>query len=319
LISGADKRRYGKLKDELADSYLLGSYQYLDTFNKAARILGNYQTMSKLALPYKPSSNNTGVAFLQQRGRGGRGGRGARGKNGKKVEGNRADTGGNNDLSTVTADTGTGDGAVRTNSKGESHCFHCRAIDHWVFKCPQLSKEQQAQLHMNVRSQEEREHEQAEEGHQSLNVTLAQAGELPDNWAYLDGCSMVTAFKTDNYLREIEMVPGGIKKNCNAGAVMANKRGKYRGLNVWYIHDGITNIFSMHELEKMYRITYDSWDGYYKVHTPKGCVRFYKDEQGLPFIDLESSRGAAIMLLLREQEEGEMTETVDGTLLVQTV
>ncbi len=131
---------------------------------------------------------------------------------------------------------------------------------------------------------------------------------------------MVTAFKTDKHLREIERVPGEIKINCNTGAVMTDKRGKYVGLKVWYIPDGIANIFSMHKLEKTYRITYDSWDGYYKVHTPKakGCVRFYKDKQGLPFIDLESSRGAVIMLLLCEQEGGETTETVDGTLLVQT-
>ncbi len=282
--------------------------------------LVRYQMMSRPALPYKPSSNNRRVAFLQRGGQGGgRGGCGAQGKSGEKVEGNRADTGGNNDVSTVTARTGTGDGAVRTNSKREFHCFHCRGIDPWAFECPQLSKEQQAQLHMNIRSQEEREQEQTKEGHQLLNMTLAQAGELPDNWAYLDGCSMVTAFKTDRYLREIETVPRGIKINCNAEAVMTNKRGKYRGLNVWYIPDGIANIFSMHELEKMYPITYNSWVWYYKVHTPKGRVQFHKDEQGLPFIDLESSRGAAIMLLLQEQEAEETVETIDRTLRVQTV
>ena len=80
LISGMDKRRYRKLKDELANSYLLGSDQYPDTFNKATRILGNYQMMSRPALPYKPSSNNRGVAFLQRGGQGGgRGGCGAQG------------------------------------------------------------------------------------------------------------------------------------------------------------------------------------------------------------------------------------------------
>ncbi len=45
----------------------------------------------------------------------------------------------------------------------------------------------------------------------------------------------------------------------------------------------------MHELEKYYWITYDSWLGYYVVHIPKGEVRFYKDKQGLPFINLEES------------------------------
>ncbi len=70
LISGADRRKYGKLKDELANNYLLGADQYPDTFEKALRILGNYQTTTN-SLPYRPSPNNTGVAFLQQGGRGG--------------------------------------------------------------------------------------------------------------------------------------------------------------------------------------------------------------------------------------------------------
>jgi hypothetical protein len=49
-------------------------------------------------------------------------------------------------------------------------------------------------------------------------------------------------FKPDKYPREIETVPREIKINCNAGAVMTNKQGKYGGLKVWYIPDGIGNI-----------------------------------------------------------------------------
>ncbi len=57
-----------KFKGQFANSYLLGSDQYPDTFDKATRIPGNYQTTSRLALPYKPSSNDMGVAFLQRGG-----------------------------------------------------------------------------------------------------------------------------------------------------------------------------------------------------------------------------------------------------------
>ena len=71
---------------------------------------------------------------------------------------------------------------------------------------------------------------------------------------------------------------------------------------MWYIPDGIANIISMHELEETYRITYDSWAGYYVVHTPKGEVRFYKDEQGLPYLDLEESSEAAVLLLQRGED-----------------
>ncbi len=69
VISGADKQRYWKLKDELANNYLLGTDQYPDTLDKAVRILGNYQT-SRVNMPYRANPNNTGVAFLQRRGRG---------------------------------------------------------------------------------------------------------------------------------------------------------------------------------------------------------------------------------------------------------
>jgi hypothetical protein len=76
LISGADKRRFGRLKDELANNYLLGTDQYPNTFGKALRILGNYQSM-KTGLPYHASPNDMGMVFLQRGGgQGGRAGRG---------------------------------------------------------------------------------------------------------------------------------------------------------------------------------------------------------------------------------------------------
>ena len=43
LISGASRSKFGKLKDELANNYLLGTNQYPDTYEKAQRILSNYQ------------------------------------------------------------------------------------------------------------------------------------------------------------------------------------------------------------------------------------------------------------------------------------
>jgi hypothetical protein len=154
---------------------------------------------------------------------------------------------------------------------------------------------------MNVEAQEEQggKEEEAQEGHQLLHVTLAQGGELPDDRAYLDGCSTVTAFKSDKHLKNIKTVKGGVKINCNAGTVATNLWGTYGGIKVWYLPDRTANIFSMHELEQSYRITYDSWEGYYVVHTPKGEVRFYKDEQGLPYIDLGKSNSEATMMLLQ--------------------
>ncbi len=145
LISGASRSKYGKLKDELVNNYLLGTNQYPDTCEKAQRILSNYQN-TRMAAPYRASRNDTGVAFLQRGGsRGGRGaGRGGQESHrggGTKTEGSGTnESGASDDVSTMTGRTG-GDTA-KTNSKGESHCFNCGLPSHWAYKCPQLSGEQ---------------------------------------------------------------------------------------------------------------------------------------------------------------------------------
>ena len=252
LISGASRQKYGKLKDELANDYLLGSDHYPDTLEKAGRILANYQS-TRASAPYRASANKTGVAFMQRGGRGGRGaGRGGQEGRGAKTEGKSglgdSSGGGGDNVSTITGRTSR-DGA-KTNNKGEAHCFNCGSPSHWAYECPQLSGEQQSQLHMNLESHEETTQEAAEDAHQLLNVTFAQGAELPDSRVYLDGCSTVTAFKSNKYLKDIKTEPRGVRINCNAGAITTNKRGTYGNLKVWYLPDGIANIISMHELEE---------------------------------------------------------------------
>jgi hypothetical protein len=207
------------------------------------RILSNYQS-TNVSAPFRGSPYDTGVAFLQRGGRGGRGSRGSGAGRGGKSEGGSSGEGttAGDDVSTMTGRTG-GE-AAKTNSKGECHCFNCGSPSHWAYECPQLSGEQQLQLHMNLEAQEESTQEPAEEAQQLFNVTLAQGGELPDNRVYLDGCSTVTAFKNDKFLKSIKTEARGVKINCNAGAISTNKRGKNGNLKVWYLPDGITNIIS---------------------------------------------------------------------------
>jgi hypothetical protein len=200
LISGANRQRYGALKDLLANNYLLRSDHYPDTFGKGMCILGNYQ-MTKVLVPYRVIPSNTGVAFLQRGGWVGHGaGRGGQAGHGDKTKVG-GDGGNSNDMSTITRRTG--ESSAKTNSKGESHCFNCGGATHLAYECPQLSGERQAQLHMNLDAQEEAKGQPAEDGHQLLHVSLMQGGDLPDNWAYLDGCLRVTAFKNKRFLKEI--------------------------------------------------------------------------------------------------------------------
>ena len=78
----------------------------------------------------------------------------------------------------------------------------------------------------------------------------------------------------------------------------------------------------MHELEKLYRITHNSWEGFYVVHTPRGEVHFHKDEQGLQYIDLakschEATRMRMQLAEIKESDDNKTTQV--GSSFVQTV
>jgi hypothetical protein len=147
-------------------------------------ILGNYQ-VTKPSLPFRPNPNNTGVAFIQQRGQGGqkRGAQKMGVGTGDVATNSGANAGGGGGASNVSMITGVSRGDTpKTNSRGELHCYNCGSMDHWAYVCPHLSNEQQQQLHMNLDAQDEVEEVQ-EEGHQLLNITFAQGAELPENRA----------------------------------------------------------------------------------------------------------------------------------------
>jgi hypothetical protein len=64
LISRADKQRYGKLKEDLANNYLLGSDRYPDIIEKSLRIWGNYQGPKNIR-GFR-GNHVGGVAFIQR-------------------------------------------------------------------------------------------------------------------------------------------------------------------------------------------------------------------------------------------------------------
>ncbi len=69
-------------------------------------------------------------------------------------------------------------------------------------------------------------------------------------------------------------------------------------MDVWLNTMAIANILSFTELEKKYRISYDTSEtgGEFVVHTPSGEVRFKKNDLGLPYISLKDN-GAAVCLI----------------------
>jgi hypothetical protein len=231
LISGADKRRYGRLKEQLANNYLLGTDQYPDTLEKASRILGNYQVAKGSPFGDQRNTNKKGgLAFIQQGARAGRG----RGGQGPQTAGRQAGAGdttaAREDAASVGRSTLPSERMQRNNA-GDSHCYHCGGENHWANECPELAEEQQAQLHMTLEGREEDELG-AQTAHQFFHTSMVQGEELPDCQAYLNGCSTVTVFKSKKHLSNIRTVARGIKINCNAGNLKTNPQGDYGTMSV---------------------------------------------------------------------------------------
>ncbi len=85
-------------------------------------------------------------------------------------------------------------------------------------------------------------------------MSLLQADALLDQRAYLDGGSTVTAFNSKQYLSNICTVDKGVEINCKLGALRTNQVGDCGSMNVWFVPQGIANIFLMNELEKKFSL-----------------------------------------------------------------
>ena len=69
----------------------------------------------------------------------------------------------------------------------------------------------------------------------------------------------------------------------NGGSLTTNKKGYLKGHGlVWYHPDAITNILSVRNVKKKYRITFDSENGNgFIVHKPDALVFFKESPNGL--------------------------------------
>ena len=58
------------------------------------------------------------------------------------------------------------------------------------------------------------------------------------------------------------------------------------------------------------------------MHTPRGTVKFHKDEQGLPYVDLDGSSQEAVTMLVQLGQRASTVQTKgmeEHTMLVETV
>jgi len=100
---------------------------------------------------------------------------------------------------------------------------------------------------------------------------------IPKSWILLDSQSMVDMFSNPKLLDNIHDAKQVLTLHCNAGKAIVSKRGDLKGYGtVWYHPGGITNILSLNNVQKKYKVTYDSSvNTSFIVHKTDGTNRIF--------------------------------------------
>ena len=107
--------------------------------------------------------------------------------------------------------------------------------------------------------------------------TQDKAG-IPKNWILLDSQSTVDVFSNPCLLTNIRKSKTMLMLHCNAGKAIMTQKGDLKGYGtVWYYHEGIANIHSLHKVQEKYKVTYDSSTKVgFVVHKSDGTNHMFK-------------------------------------------
>ena len=130
------------------------------------------------------------------------------------------------------------------------------------------------------------------------NTCLYNDDSLADmkKWILLDNQSTVDLFCDMNLLSNIRVVKSTMSIATNGGTLITNKKGYLSGYgDVWFDERAITNILSLDNVTKKYRVTYDSGkDTAFLVHKPDVIIRFERSPSGLYY---HAPENRSIMML----------------------
>ena len=84
----------------------------------------------------------------------------------------------------------------------------------------------------------------------------------------LDSQSTICVFCNKNLLKNIQNATKPLRLRSNGGTMMLKQHATIENYDhmVWYSPSAITNILSLTNVKKQYRVTYDSDDSYFVVH-----------------------------------------------------
>ena len=277
FIYKADNERYGKLKEELQNDYMKGNNTYPETLVEAFQLLNNYKQ------PYKKQpAKSTGVSFTQK----GKGGRNNSNRNAKQNYNNNTDN---------------------SNRFADYECYNCHKKGHIAPNCPDKNKTEASNV------QVEEHNTESSSGIQNASTQLLNETEVNPkhkgchsliqydicnyigknalkHWILLDNQSTADIFCNSNILQNIEDTDERMTIFTNGGSLSTCKKGYLNGYGeVWYHPDAITNILSLNNVKKKFRVTYDSNENdRFILHKPEKLVYFNCSSNGLYYHDTRS-------------------------------
>jgi hypothetical protein len=269
FLSGADKDRYWKLRNELSNDYAKGVSNYPCTLDGMLRLLNNYKTTGK-APTAPPPRNGDGLTFLQD------------GENKGCWH--------------------CGDAKHR-----KADCPKLKALEEGTDNlniADQGGSPPAPELVFDNFNIHEEGISMLQRGAERRGPSILKANHL-----YVDTCASYASTPYPEILTSVERKSRGLVGHGNAGSTVMGESGTLGGLkNVWVNQGGIANILPFSQLIKMCRVTFDSEHGdHFVVHTEDGPVSLKNNEVGMPYIDLEKSEERAAICLIqtiRERYEG---------------
>jgi hypothetical protein len=120
------------------------------------------------------------------------------------------------------------------------------------------------------------------EGWSGAHVQFYQADDMR-NWILLDNGSTVDLFCNPDLVTDIHTTTETLELSTNGGSLTTNQKATVPNYGeVWYDPNAITNIFSLSEMEKKFRVTYDSSkEKSFIVYLPNKQIKFTKSFNGL--------------------------------------
>jgi hypothetical protein len=267
-LDNCDKAKYGSLLKGLDTQQSLGNSQYPKTIAEAANVLSNHKIDN-----FKKLTNLT--------------------KSGEKEKSLKED-----------------DEEVQLSfAMLEGKCYCCGKPGHKSPACNQAKSKPKEEWAINKAKANEQSHAQTED--QSVVSTATTTTEstnpssksAPRNWCathvevqfyqqehnlmkeyiLLDNQSSTSIFCNKDYVENIHEVSETLELITNGGSLVTNQKA-YVPLfgEVWFSDQAITNIFSLHDMQKMYPVSYDSRkENAFVVELPHKSIKFTLVQPGL--------------------------------------